>query len=75
MHIMKKSINNKFILIQELKTGGHFQELDEAVKELSKYLVKVKTQKDLKIDSMKEEEKSLESLDSNAKDVSSYEIS
>jgi len=47
--------------------------LDEAVKEISKYLVKVKTQKDLKIDSMKEEVKSLESLDSNTKDVSRYE--
>jgi len=54
---------------KELKTGGHFQELDEAVKEISKYLVKVKTQRDLKLDSIKEESKSLESLESNTKDV------
>jgi len=68
--LMEKEINE--ITLQrekELKTGGHFQELDEAVKEISRKLVKIKTQKNLKIDSMKEEAKTLESLDSSIKDV------
>jgi len=68
--LMENEINE--ITLQrekELKTGGHFQELDETVKEISRKLVKIKTQRNLKIDSMKEEAKTLESLDSSIKDV------
>ncbi|KAL6597180.1 RecF/RecN/SMC protein [Neocallimastix sp. 'constans'] len=68
--VMEKEINEITLEREkELKTGGHFQELDETVKEISRKLVKIKTQKNLKIDSMKEEAKSLESLDSNIHDV------
>ncbi|OUM66282.1 hypothetical protein PIROE2DRAFT_6518, partial [Piromyces sp. E2] len=68
--LMEKEINEITLHREkELKTGGRFQELDETVKEISRRLVKIKTQKDLKIDSMREEAKSLESLETNAKEV------
>ncbi|RUS21454.1 hypothetical protein BC937DRAFT_92655 [Endogone sp. FLAS-F59071] len=50
---------------KELANGGKFQELENAAKEFSKQLVRVRTQCDLKIASIAEEEKNLEGLLSN----------
>ncbi|RUS34192.1 RecF/RecN/SMC [Jimgerdemannia flammicorona] len=50
---------------KEFANGGKFQELENAVKEFSKQLVRVRTQCDLKIASITEEEKNLEGLLAN----------
>lgn len=55
--------------LKEMTLGGKFQTLDAAVKDLSKDLVKVKTQRDLKGKEVKEEEHNRASLIKSHKEV------
>jgi len=54
--------------------GGRFQALDVTVKELSKELVRMKTQCDIKSSVIADEKKSLESIISNQKEVRGKEL-
>lgn len=55
--------------LKEMTLGGKFQTLDATVKDLSKDLVKVKTQRDLKGKEEKEEEHNRASLIKSQKEV------
>ncbi|KAK9762665.1 Structural maintenance of chromosomes protein 2 [Basidiobolus ranarum] len=77
INILKREIKNIDVDIQrhskrkhkEMSNGGKFQELEEAVKEYSKQLVKTKTVCDLKAKSVAEETKSKDALLSNLEEL------
>ena len=56
--------------LKEMTQGGKFQTLDTTVKELSKDMVKVKTQRDLKGKEAEEEEQNRAGLQATQKEVS-----
>jgi hypothetical protein len=58
----------QFLTIEK-KNGGKFQEYEETFKEVSNALVMIKTQLDLKVTSIKEEQENLKKLEHSKNEV------